>query len=86
MVTRKKTTGFSLCDGETVELTEVIDTLGLKVEPVLVEIPADEVEPVIIKKVEPSAPVLAPKPRVVKPVVTEPRHPRNVPRFTEVTK
>jgi hypothetical protein len=98
MVTRKKTTGFVLRDEETVELTEVVDTLEPQVEPVFVELPveevkpifaelpAEEVEPVIIRKVEPLAPVLAPKPKVVKPVATEPRHPRNVPRFTEVAK
>jgi len=83
MVTRRRVNGFSEPVDEVVDSTvlqeEVSQTFSAPVTPVTVK-----EEPPIVKKVEPVAPEPAPKQEVVKQELVEPRHPRNVPRFTEV--
>ena len=97
MVTRKIANGFIEPVTEVTEVTQVAQVAvestlfqkepPKKVGPVLVP-PATNVvveeEPLIIKKVEPVAPKPEPKVEVVKKELIKPRHPRNVPRFTEV--
>ena len=87
MVTRKIANGFIK------PVEEVVDSALFQEEPLKKATPvlvapiapaAVEEEPLIIKKVEPLAPKPEPKAEVIKKEPIKPRHPRNVPRFTEV--
>ena len=87
MVTRKIANGFIKPVEEVVDSALFQEEPLKKATPVIVPLTANvvvEEEPLIVKKVEPLVPELESKPKVTKKEPVQPRHPRNVPRFTEV--